>query len=101
MKTKLLAFLSALKNDLADTYKRLKIYFFAFGVLLITFEWEKIKQVLTVWAAQREMKQTTAKDETLKVQEGALNASADALVKDANALPDSQKPVTLDWNKKK
>jgi hypothetical protein len=101
VKAKLLAFFTAFKTDLIDTYKRSKIFLLGILLLVVAFEWTKLKEFLLTYMGQREMKQTTAKDDTLKAQEGALNASADALVKDANALPDSQKPVTdPNWYKK-
>jgi hypothetical protein len=100
MKAKLLAIWTAIKTDLVDTYKRLKIVIFAIAAAIIYLEFNKIKEALTVYGAKKEMAADNKKDVMLASTEKADSDQADALVKAANDLPKQEAPVQADWYKK-
>ena len=99
MKAKLLAILTAVKNDLLDTWQRCKILILAIGALILALEFQKLKEFLLVYFGQRQLKSDQKQDAKLATQENDDNQKADALVKEAQSLPSQETPVTDEWYK--
>jgi uncharacterized membrane protein len=100
MWTKVKAFLTVVGNDLADTWKRIKVFVIAIAGLVIYFEFTKIKDAIIAYAGKKEIDTTQKKDDKLAVSEDTNNKQADALVAEAAALPAQETPVDDDWYKK-
>lgn len=97
---KIKAFLAVAKSDMADTWKRIKVFVIAIAGIIIYFEFTKIKDALIAYAGKKEGVATQKKDDKLAAQEDSNNKQADALVAEAAALPAQEQPVTEDWYKK-
>lgn len=101
MIAKLKAILSSIWADIVDTYKRIKIYFLGILAILAVIEWQKIKEALLAYGAQKDVSKAKKQDQTLSQQESAENQQANTLVQQANKLPSQEQPVTdVDWYKK-
>ena len=87
-------------SDLADTWKRVKVFVFALAGVVVYLEFNKIKDALIAYAGKKEMRTSEKKDDKLATQEDTNNKKADALVAEAAALPFQEKPVGEDWYKK-
>jgi len=100
MWTKIKAFLTVIGNDLADTWKRVKVFVIAIAGIVIYFEFKKIKDAIIAYAGKKEGVVTQKKDDKLAAQEDSNNKQANALVAEAAALPAQEQPVNEDWYKK-
>ena len=100
MLPKLKAFFAAIGNDLADTWKRIKVFVFAIIGIVVYLEFNKIKDALIAYSGKKEIDNTKKQDDKAAIQEDSNNKQADALVAESAALPAEEKPVTEDWNKK-
>lgn len=100
MQTKLSALWQLIKTELADIWAKSKIYIVAGASLLIYLKWRQIKEYLIVKAGNKEIQQSNAKDKDLSTAETTANAGADALVKEADALPASEPTIDDNWNTK-
>lgn len=102
MIAKIKSFLAAVWADTKDTWNRIKIYVLAILAVIVTLEFQKIKDALLAYGGKKEIQEDQKKDQTLAVQEKTDNDAADQLVKDAEALPSQEKPITNeDWYKNK
>ncbi len=101
MMQKIKYFISILKADASDTWRRSKMVLLAIGALILTLEFRKIMDAITVYMGQRAINNATKKDANLKTQEGDLNSKADDLIKEASDMPSHENQVGLDWYKKK
>ena len=101
MLDKLKAFWATLKSQLVDIWNRSKIFLIALGIAVVYLEWEKIKEAFLLYTANKEMKSDKKEDQTLAATETSASQQADALVKQAQALPSQEQPVTEDWYTKK
>jgi len=68
--------------------------------LLVALEWEKIKETVLVYLGQKEIKNDQKQDSTLAATEKKDSDAADALVQQAQQLPNQQPPVTDQWYEK-
>ena len=100
MKAKLQALWTTFTAQLADIWNRSKIFLLAIGALVVAFEFRKLKDMALVYLANKQMQTTKKEDASLATQESNDSAQADALVKQAQALPDQQQAVKPDWYKK-
>ncbi len=100
MLTKLKAILSAIWSDTKDTWARIKIYVLAIGALVIALEFRKLKEFLITYQGKKEIQQDKKQDAQLADKEKNANDASNALVQEANNLPNQQPPITDDWNKK-
>jgi len=101
MIAKIKAFLGTVWADTKDTWSRIKIYVLAILAVIVTLEFQKIKDALLAYGGKKEIQEDQKKDQTLAVQEKTDNDAADQLVKDAEALPSKDETVTEDWYTKK
>jgi hypothetical protein len=101
MLTKIKSILSNIGTDLADTWNRSKIYILALGAVVLTFEFQKLKQFLLAYEGKKEIQADDKKDQKLATAEKNESDQADALAKQAKDLPNQQKPVDENWNKEK
>ena len=100
MQAKISAIWTLIKTQLADIWAKSKIYIIAGASLLIYLKWRQIKEYMIVKAGNKEIQQSNAKDKDLSTAETTANAGADALVKEAAALPASEPNVDDNWNSK-
>lgn len=102
MVAKIKAFLAVVWADTKDTWGRIKIYVLAILAVIVTLEFQKIKDALLAYSGKKEIQNDQKKDQTLAIQEKTDNDAADQLVKDAEALPSQTQPITDEnWYKKK
>jgi hypothetical protein len=99
MVKKLKSILASIWADTKDTWNRSKMYLLGLAVILATIEWRKIKEALLVASGAREIKADQKQDQKLAAQENTASQQGDALVTKAVNEPNSEKPVTDDWNK--
>lgn len=95
MLDKLKAVLAVVKTQLSDIWNRGKMVFLAIGALILTLEFQKLKEFLLVYAGKREIKKDESKDQKLAEHEKLSNDQADALVQKAK-----QETAADDWNTK-
>lgn len=100
MGAKLKAFFAAIWADIVDTYKRSKLLLLAIGAVIVTLEFNRIKEALAIAAAKRVDKSAHTEDTQLATQEAQLNQQADAAVQQAAQETQNEAPVTDGWNKK-
>jgi len=100
MLTKAKALLAIMGNQIADIWNKSKIYLLGIVAIIAALEFQKIKAALLVYAGKKEIQKDQKQDDVLAKTESTDNAQADALVKDAENLPSTEKPVTEDWYKK-
>lgn len=100
MWAKIKAFFAAVGNDLADTWKRIKVFVIAIAGLVVYLEFTKIKDAIIAYAGKKEADTTQKKDDKDAIAEDTNNKQADALVAEAAALPAQEQPVGEDWYKK-
>jgi hypothetical protein len=94
MLSKLKALWTVVIAQLADIWNRSKMVLLAIGALIVTLEFQKLKEFLLVYAGKKELQADQTKSDTLGVQESSENKQADTLV--AKAANES---VADDWNK--
>lgn len=100
MKAKLLSIWNSIKLDLADTWKRSKMFLLAILGLVLYFEFDKIKQSLLVYGAKKETETSKKEDQILATKEKSENDQANTLIKAAEDLPKQEGSVSDDWNTK-
>jgi hypothetical protein len=100
MGAKLKAFLATIWADIVDTYKRSKLVLLAIAAVVITLEFNRIKEAIAIASAKKVDKDAHTDDTKLAAQETQLNQEADAAVKQAAQETQNEAPVTDDWNKK-
>lgn len=100
MWAKIKAVAATIWADICNTYQRTKVFLLGFVVLLVYIEWEKIKTILLVKGAQKEISTDKKEDQTLAQKEATDNTQADVLVKEAQGLPSTETPVTDNWYEK-
>lgn len=83
-----------------DFAKKNSIMLGAVAVLLFIAKFSSLIVDLITWLSKRTVQKTKDQDVGLKKQEDAAKSAADALVKRADELPSTKKPVDEDWNKK-
>jgi hypothetical protein len=98
--SKLKALWTLVTSQLADLWNRSKVFLLAIAALILTLEWEKIKETVLVYLGQKEIKSDQKQDATLAATEKKDSDAADALVQQAQLLPTQQKPIADDWNQK-
>jgi hypothetical protein len=101
MKAKLQILLQGIGRDLLDTWQRSKMVLLAIGAAIIYFEFDKIKEALTVNQAKKEITDTEKKDSQLAQEENSDKQKADSFVHEAQSLSSQNSPVTEDWYEKK
>jgi len=101
MTAKIKAFFSTVWADFKDTWSKIKIYVFAVAALILTLEFRKLKEFLLAYQGKKEMAADNKQDQSLAAKEKTANDQADTLIKQSEALPGQQDPVTEDWYKGK
>ena len=97
--SKLKAIWTLVTSQLADLWNRSKVFLLAIAALILTLEWEKIKETVLVYLGQKEIKSDQKQDSTLAATEKKDSDTADALVQQAQQLQQQAPPVTADWYK--
>jgi len=95
------AFFDKFKLDLKTLWNEHRVFLIIFGILIIIVKFRDIFIDLIVSNGKKDIANTFKKDDSIKSEENTLNFEANDLVKESKTLPDNQKPVDLDWNKKK
>jgi hypothetical protein len=99
MLAKLKVLWAGIAAQLLDIWNRSKVFILAILALVIAFEWQKLKEYLMVKAGQKELQNADKQDVTLANQEQTANNAANALVQQAQQLPNEEQPIGDDWNK--
>jgi len=100
LKTKALVLLTSFKNEIVDTWEKIKVPVIAIAALIISLRFRELVVTWITKAGQREVKDDNKKDQQIAAQESQESAEADALQAEANSLPSEQPPVGEDWYKK-
>jgi hypothetical protein len=100
MSSKLSLLWAYIKAELSDIWAKSKMWIIAGASLIIYLKWRQIKEALIVRAGNKEIQQSNAQDKDLSVAETTANASAEAIIKSADALPASEPAVDDNWNTK-
>lgn len=88
-------------GDVTYLWENDKIFLVVFGVLILVAKGSSLIIDLLAYRSKQEVDSATKQDAVLKAQEDAHKAAANALVKQADALPSQEKPVDENWDKKK
>lgn len=111
MKQKLLAILASIKasaqgfwtkvtSDIDDLWEKDKGFVIAFGVIILAVKFREILIDLIVNSGKALFQNAEKQNTVLTNQEDSDNTAADNLVKQANQLPNYEKPVDPNWNQK-
>ena len=95
MDTKLKAIWAIIVAQVKDIWNRSKIFILAIAALIITLEFQKLKELIIVYLGNKELKNDKKEDATLAAKESSENQQADILVKKAQ-----NESADDDWNEK-
>lgn len=95
MLTKIKNLFSIIKAQAIDIWNRGKMVFLAIGALILTLEFQKLKEFLLVYLGQREIKNAKTDDAQLATDQKSMNDRANSLAKQAE-----QENTDSDWYKK-
>lgn len=101
MKARLQALLAVVVAELKDIWNRGKMVLLALLALIGIVEFEKLKELLLVYLANKQIKSNNKIDQGLAAKQDSANSQADALVQQAQQLGSNQPTVQPDWYKKK
>lgn len=97
MSSNISALWTTIKAQISDIWSKSKMWIIAGASLLIYLKWRQIKEYMIVKAGNKEIQASNAQDKDLSKAETTANAGADALVKEADALPASEPTIGDDW----
>lgn len=101
MLAKIKAIWAIILSELKDIWNRGKMVLIALLALIGILEFEKLKELLLVYLANKQMKSTNKTDQGLATKQDSANSQADSLVQQAQQLGNNQPTVQPDWYKKK
>src|SRR5271165_2767383 len=93
------AFWAKVNQDIKTIWAQDKVFLIAFGALILTIKFRDIIIDLLVSSAKRIFTKAQSQNSQLQQQENTANAQADQLVKEAQQLPSTEKPISEDWYK--
>jgi hypothetical protein len=99
IKTTALTFWARLNADFTKLWAEDRIFFIAFGVIILTLKFRTILINLIVTNAKSIFTKAQTQDDKLTTQENAEKTASNGLVQDAMQLPKSEQPVSEDWYK--
>lgn len=94
-------FQDKLKMDAKDLWNSHKVFFVVFGILILVVKFREILIDLIVSSSKKTLEDATKQDTQLAAEETKDKADADKLVEQAKEEPLKEKPVDVDWYKKK
>jgi hypothetical protein len=94
------SFYAKASQDVKDIWAQDKVFFIAFGAIILTIKFRDILISLLVSSGKRVFTKAQTQDADLAKQETQANQQSDQLVQDAQNAPSKEKPITDDWNKK-
>lgn len=95
MLSSLKAFFSTIKLQVVDCWNRSKIFILALVALVLTLEFQKIKDSIIIYLSQKEIKSSDEIDEKLAAKENMETTQANQLEQQA-----ANETATDDWYKK-
>jgi hypothetical protein len=98
LKELLKSLLSKLTAEFGTLWATGKPFVFIFGVVLALIKFHSELIGILVWSSKNLFNSTSVETNILQKQENTNDTKADQLVDNASKLPDSEKPVTDDWN---
>ena len=101
VKDALSVFYARLTADLKFMLSNDRIFLVIFGVLILVIKGASVMANILIFKSKAEVAVANKENAVLQAQENAANNQANALIKDANALPGQEKPVDGNWDKKK
>lgn len=87
-------------KDLGDLWQNYRGFLIAFGAIVLTVKFRDILIDLIVSSSKKMFQSAENKNNSLQLKEDKDNNQANALVKEAQALPSQEQPVDVDWYKK-
>jgi hypothetical protein len=90
-----------INTDVKTLWAKDRVFLIIFGVLILMAKASSLLMAFYSAKAKAELNAAVKQDASLKAQETAANNQADALVKEADALPSQEAPVDANWDKKK
>lgn len=88
------------EKDMATLWSEYKTPLILFGSVILTIKFRQWLIDLIVSSSKKLFENAQKQDQALQNEENKNSAQADALVKEANDLPSTEKPVDENWYKK-
>jgi cbb3-type cytochrome oxidase subunit 3 len=100
VKSVLNSFWVKVTSDVNSLWEQDKAFVIAFGLIILAVKFREVLINLLVASGKAIFQNAETKNTKLADQEDSDDLSANTLIKQANSLPNSEKPVDDYWNKK-
>lgn len=91
---------STIKSVIKDLWAKYSIFFVIVGILMLVAKFGNLAMDFLAFKSKRAVDDAQKTDQKLKAEENAANKQANDLIKQAEDLPKTEKPVDENWNKK-
>jgi len=88
-------------KDLSELWKDYKGFLIVFGALILTLKFRELLVSFLLNSSKRFFQGAQKKSASLDLKENKDDAQSNALVEQAQDLPKTEQPVTVDWYKDK